>query len=280
MVNADPAIQASGEAAGAGYRASSPAQSQSIFDVNAALTRTLAAADPAFVVWPENEIADADDPLIRPQLAALARELQTYLVVDTVWQAPGSMYDTALLIGPDGQEVGRQAKTAVTAGELVAGFAPGPTTHEVFATPYGRVGLGVCWDRHQTTVTRRLAQQGAQLILMPDDSDFGTAAFPPYHAADSVFRAVENRVAFAVGSVSGPAQVIDPYGRMSARSAINERGAVSGTTFVVDESTLYTRWGDWFGWLLVGAAVLLALWRVRNRRQRTHSPKENISPIG
>src|SRR5690606_13265156 len=176
MANTDPAIQASGEAAGAGYRASTPAQSQAIFDVNAALSRSLAAERPAFIVWPENEIADADDPLIRPQLAALARELQTYLVVDTVWQAPSGMHDTALLIGPDGQELGRQAKIAVTSGELEAGFVAGPPTHQVFTTPYGLVGLGVCWDRHTPTVTRRLAQQGAQLVLMPDDSDFGTAA--------------------------------------------------------------------------------------------------------
>ena len=189
-----------------------------------------------------------------------------YLVVDTVWQAPSGMHDTALLLGPDGQEVGRQAKVAVTSGELAAGFVPGPPVHQVFATPYGRVGLGVCWDRHSTTVTRSLAREGAQLVLMPDDSDFGTAAFPPYHAADSVFRAVENRVAFALGSVSGPAQVIDPYGRMSARSAIDERGAIVGATFVVEGRTLYTRWGDWFGWLTVGAAGLLALRRARAPR--------------
>ncbi len=266
LANTDPAIQASGEAAGAGYRASTPEQSQAIFDVNAALTRSLAAAGPAFIVWPEHEIADADDPLIRPQLAALAREMGAYLVVDTVWQAPSGMHDTALLLGPDGQEVGRQAKVAVTSGELAAGFVPGPPVHQVFATPYGRVGLGVCWDRHSTTVTRSLAREGAQLVLMPDDSDFGTAAFPPYHAADSVFRAVENRVAFALGSVSGPAQVIDPYGRMSARSAIDERGAIVGATFVVEGRTLYTRWGDWFGWLTVGAAGLLALRRARAPR--------------
>ncbi|NTU84273.1 MAG: apolipoprotein N-acyltransferase, partial [Chloroflexales bacterium] len=117
LANTDPAIQASGEGSAAGYRASTPAQSQAIFDVNAALTRSVSTAGPAFVVWPEHEIADIDDPLIRPQLAALARELQAYLVVDTVWQAPTGMHDTALLIGPDGAEVGRQAKVNITDGE-------------------------------------------------------------------------------------------------------------------------------------------------------------------
>lgn len=266
LANTDPVIQASGEGSAAGYRASTPAQSQAIFDVNAALTRSVSATGAAFVVWPEHEIADSDDPLIRPQLAALARELHAYLVVDTVWQAPTGMHDAALLIGPDGEEVGRQAKVNITSGEREAGFQAGPPTHQVFTTPYGRVGLGVCWDRHITTIARQLAQQGAQLVLMPDDSDFGTPWFPPYHAADSVFRAVENRVAFALGSVSGVAQVIDPYGRMSARSSIDTRQVITGTTFVTEERTLYTRWGDWFGWLSVGLAALLVLWRVRAGR--------------
>ncbi|NTV64813.1 MAG: apolipoprotein N-acyltransferase, partial [Oscillochloris sp.] len=93
---------------------------------------------------------------------------------------------------------------------------------------------------------------------------FGTPWFPPYHAADSVFRAVENRVAFALGSVSGVAQVIDPYGRMSARSNIDVRQAISGVTFVTEERPLYTWWGDWFGWLCVAAVGLLAFRRSRS----------------
>lgn len=271
LANTDPAIQASGEADAAGYQASTPAQSQAIFAVNAALTRSARAAAPAFVVWPEHEIAAIDDTLIRPQLATLARELQTYLVVDMVWQTPTGKYDTALLIGPDGTEIGRQAKINITDGERAAGFQAGPSSHQVFTTPYGRVGLGVCWDRHITTITRRLAQQGAQIVLMPDDSDFGTPWFPPYHAADSVFRAVENRVAFALGSVSGIAQVIDPYGRMSAQSSIDTRQVIAGTTFVLDERTLYTRWGDWFGWLTVGIVVILIGLRVLPGRARRSS---------
>ncbi|NTW00928.1 MAG: apolipoprotein N-acyltransferase, partial [Oscillochloris sp.] len=78
------------------------------------------------------------------------------------------------------------------------------------------------------------------------------------------FRAVENRIAFALGSVSGVAQVIDPYGRMSARSGIDARQVISGSTFVSAERPLYTWWGDWFGWLCVGTAGLLAIRRSRS----------------
>ncbi len=51
--------------------------------------------------------------------------------------------------------------------------------------------------------------------------------------------------------------VIDPYGRIVAEGAANERGVIVGETFTVPGQTLYTRWGDWFGWLLVAMLVIL-----------------------
>ena len=104
------------------------------------------------------------------------------------------------------------------------------------------------------------------MVLMPVDDDFyGNRWFPPLHAADSVLRAAENRVAFGLGATSGIAMVIDPYGRITAESAINQRGVVTGEAFTVPERTLYTRLGDWFGWSITGAMVIGLLWQGRGR---------------
>ncbi|MCS6939757.1 MAG: apolipoprotein N-acyltransferase, partial [Roseiflexus sp.] len=235
-----------------GYFADTPEMSQAIFDVNAALTRSIAALRPAFVVWPENEFASADDPAFTTQVGSLAREMNAYIVVDMVWRTSEGMYDAAVMFGPDGVEAGRRAKINVTDEEKTFGFMPGPHDFSVIETPYGSVGLGVCWDRHLTWIVRKLARAGAQIVLMPVDDDFsGNRWFPPLHASDSVFRAVENRVSFGTGATSGVAMVIDPYGRITAESGVNRRGVVTGETFVVSEQTLYTRFGDWFGWLVV-----------------------------
>ncbi|ABU58168.1 apolipoprotein N-acyltransferase [Roseiflexus castenholzii] len=240
-----------------GYYADTPEMSQAIFDVNAALTRSVAALRPAFIVWPENEFASADDPVFTAQVGDLAREMNAYLVADMVWRTSDGMYDTAVMFGPDGAEVGRRAKINVTDGEKEFGFLPGPRDFSVVETPYGQVGLGVCWDRHLPWIVRELASAGAQIVLMPVDDDFsGNRWFPPAHASDTVFRAVENRVAFGLGATSGIAMVIDPYGRITAESDINQRGVVTGETFVVAERTLFTRFGDWFGWLAVLAMVI------------------------
>lgn len=220
-------------------------------DVDGALTRQIAHEHPAFVVWPENEFCDGDDLQFIDPLKGLAQEVNAYVVADVVWHAPTGKHDAALMVGPDGSEVGRRAKINVYSSEAALGFVPGPRTYPVFDTPYGSVGIGVCWDRHRLFIVRELARNGAQIVLMPADDDFeGNGWFPAYHASDTVFRAVENRVTFATGTTSGLSVVVDPYGRIVA-----EGGVISGETFTVPGQTLYTRWGDWFGWLMV--ALLL-----------------------
>ena len=54
-----------------------------------------------------------------------------------------------------------------------------------------------------------------------------------------------------LGTTNGPSIIVDPYGRITAESGINERGVIIGETFTVEGQTLYTRFGDWFGWLIV-----------------------------
>ncbi len=80
------------------------------------------------------------------------------------------------------------------------------------------------------------------------------------HAADSVWRAVESHVTFTIGATRGIAMVIDPYGRITAESAINQRSVV-GETFTVADRTFYTYIGDWFGWVMCGGTLIGLLWR-------------------
>ncbi|MBA4380884.1 MAG: nitrilase, partial [Anaerolinea sp.] len=249
-----------------------------IFDLNAGLTRqaVAAGASPAFVVWPENKFAAADDAVMIGQVGALAQDLNAYVVVNVDERLPPEQYhNTVLLIGPDGQEVGRRAKIYFVGGAH-HGFVVGPRSYPAFDTPYGKVGIGVCYDYHFLDVARGLARSGARILLMPTDDDFdGNAWFPAYHASDGVFRAVENRVAFASGTTSGLSLVVDPYGRIVAEGSVNERGVIAGEVFTVPGQTLYTRWGDWFGWLMVVLLVGAVGWVILGKlmaRSGGHHP--------
>jgi len=264
MVNQDPDIlAASGLSADQfGTAENPPNVSQKIFDLDANLTRSIADQHPDFVVWPENEFANADDAYFMKQLQGLSSEVNSYIVADTVWHADTGMHDTALMVSPAGEEVGRRAKINITDGEYKAGFTPGSRVYPVFETPYGTVGLAVCWDRHRLDIVRELARHGAKIVLMPVDDDFhANTRFPPFHASDGVFRAAENRIAMGLGTTNGLSLIVDPYGRITAEGAINTRDVTVGKTFTVKGQTLYTRWGDWFGWLMVfglGWLVILA----------------------
>ena len=254
MVNQDPDILATSKlpADAFGTVENLPEVSQKIYDLDAELTRSVADRHPDFVVWPENEYADADNATLIQQLKDLSSETGSYLVADVVWHAKTGMHDTAIMVSPSGEEVGRRAKINVTDGEKKAGFVPGPSKYPVFETQFGKVGLAVCWDRHRTGITRALARNGADIVLMPVDDDFhADTRFPPFHASDGVFRAAENRVAMGLGTTSGLSLVVDPYGRITAEGAVNQRGVITGQTFTAEGRTLYTRFGDWFGWLMV-----------------------------
>jgi apolipoprotein N-acyltransferase len=256
----------SGQGEFAGTLVQSPEVSQAIFDADAELTRQAAAEQPAYIVWSENEFTNADDPQFMDQLSALADETTAYFTVDTAWNAPTGLHDTAVLVGPDGNEIGRRAKINLVSGEINAGFTPGPREFPVFDTPNAKVGISICWDVHRLWIIRELARADAELILLPMDNDFnGVATFPPFHAADAVFRATENHLAFGLGTVNGLSMVIDPYGRITAEGKVNEKGVTIGETFVVNDQTLYTRFGDWFGWMMVAVLAALVFIAIRQK---------------
>ncbi|MDM8518550.1 nitrilase-related carbon-nitrogen hydrolase [Anaerolineales bacterium HSG6] len=274
MSGADPAILAQGgelfQAGIEGPYADTPEMSQALFDVNVDLTRQAtfeSPESPAFVVWSENEFADADDAQFMGQLSDLARETGAYIMADTIWRSPTGIHDTALLMGANGTEAGRWAKIHLFPSEADYGLSAGKPTFHTIETPYGNVGGGVCYDYHYLDVVRGLAQNGAQIVLMPTDDNFnGTPWFPPFHASDAVFRATEHRLAFATGTVNGLGVVVDPYGRITAEGKTNERGVATGKTFTVSGQTFYTRFGDWFGWLMVGILVVL-VWSSKLKRK-------------
>ncbi len=273
MVNQDPQIQNLGgrTSAGDGYLADTPEMSQAIFERNADLSRQAAqASSPAFIVWGENEFADYGDRRMMDRLKQLAASLDAYVAADVTWRSDRGLHDTALLVGPDGGEIGKTAKIKLTDGEKAYGFVPGNEWGAVYETEYGTVGLAVCWDRHAVGVIRALARSGAGLVLVPVDDDFnGNSVFPRYAASDSVFRAVENRVGMIVGTTSGMSQIISPFGEMNARSEINKQGFTAGETFLYEgPGTLYNRWGDWFALLM--AAGLAAMLPAAFRRSGTN----------
>ncbi len=93
--------------------------------------------------------------------AELARELDVYVVAGIAESEGVHLYDTAVLVGPEGF-IGSYRKTHLWNREKLI-FTPG-TSYPVFETRIGRIGLLVCWDIWFPEVPRILAAQGADVI--------------------------------------------------------------------------------------------------------------------
>jgi predicted amidohydrolase len=89
-----------------------------------------------------------------------------YLVAGLVERENHLIYNTAVLIAPDGKLVGKYRKVCLPRAEIEAGITPG-TEYPVFQTSFGKVGLMICYDGFFPEPARQLSIHGAEVIAFP-----------------------------------------------------------------------------------------------------------------
>jgi predicted amidohydrolase len=139
------------------------------------------------------------------RLREVAKQLDLYLCVGFSELDNDQLYNTALLIGPDGKTVGKYRKT-----HGVEQFYEIGDGLPVFETRYGKVGIMICYDRQLPETARTLAAKGAELILVPSNGMWGRM-----NDAMLRTRCYENGV-FLVFAHPRDGLVIDPGGRVIA----------------------------------------------------------------
>jgi predicted amidohydrolase len=127
---------------------------------------------------------------------------------------PGDVYNSALLIGPDGL-VGVYSKTHVAAfavdGKVAAEkawWAPG-TELPVFETPLGSIGIEICYDNSFPEVARTLTLKGAELIV---NISAALCGFEDHWTSSLYVRSTENAVWFLHVSVVGRQRDFEYFG--------------------------------------------------------------------
>ena len=96
----------------------------------------------------------------------LAKKHDLYLVVGLLERDEHLVFNVAVLIGPDGEVVGKYRKVTLPRGEIESGIAPGDQ-YPVFKTRFGKVGMMVCYDGFFPEVARHLSNGGAEVIAWP-----------------------------------------------------------------------------------------------------------------
>lgn len=141
--------------------------------------------------------------------------------------------------------------------EGVRTFTAGPGRPPPIETPAGRAGLLVCNEAMLPEVARARVLDGAELLVNPsNDSWIRGRAFAEHMLAVVGLRAVEQRRYLVRASTAGPSAVVDPWGRVGARSAAGERTIVRGRVAPMGITSFYGRFGDAFASLCVVAVLV------------------------
>lgn len=122
--------------------------------------------------------------------AAACRARDLYAVVGLLERADGRLFNTAVLIGPEGL-IGRYRKAHRPYLGVDRFTAPGDTGFPVFETAIGRIGMLICYDLRFPEAARVLALRGADLVAVPTNWPEGSEIVP---IAVAPTRAMENRV--------------------------------------------------------------------------------------
>ena len=147
-------------------------------------------------------------------------------------------------------------------------FSPG-TGSGLLPTRAGPAGVLVCNEALLPHLAgERMAEGAAYLVNPSNDSWVSDAGFAEHQLQLAALRAVEQRTYLVRVSDSGPSAVIDPFGRVVARSQPGARDVVLASLAPGGTRSLYGRIGDSFGAACLAIAVAAAARRsVADRRR-------------
>ncbi|MCL7486979.1 MAG: apolipoprotein N-acyltransferase [Desulfobulbaceae bacterium] len=191
-------------------------------------------------------------------------------------------FNSALLIDPDGEVTGRYDKQhLVPFGEYVPlrRFLPflEPLVESVGNFSFGssaaplsmgaaRLGILICYESIFPALAREEAAAGANVLVnVTNDAWYGRSSAPYQSFAMAVLRAVETRRSLVRAANTGISGFVHPSGRIVKKSPIFEPLALSSAVPVLEERTIFMR----FGYLFAPACLFLfpLLLFLRRRQQ-------------
>lgn len=244
-------------------------------------------------IWPEaaTPFLFEREPVYQQRIFQIVQQMNAPLVFGSPalrYAEDGKPYllNSAFLVTPSGEITGRYDKRhLVPFGEyiplrsvlfflekLVVGigdFAPGTGPMTLFLPGMGdrsgiRFGVAICYEVIFPDLVRRMANEGANLLLtITNDAWFGKSVAPYQHFGMVALRAVENRLAFARAANTGISGFIAPSGQILATTPIFTEQVIRGQLPLRTSATFYSQYGDVFSWscVIIAALSLGVAWR-------------------
>ncbi len=240
---------------------------------------TLSNLAPApIVIWPElpAPLYYYSDPDVHRDAVNIARTHGYFLFETVAYTADNHPLNSAVLLGPDGNEIGRYDKIdLVPFGEYVppvfsfvnrvtqeAGdFVPGEAI-KVLPAGAQKLGVFICYEAAFPDLVRQFVAAGADVLVnLSNDGYFGHTPARAQHLLIARMRAVENRRFLIRSTNDGLSAVVDPAGKIVQHLPAFRQMAEIIRYANIRETTFYTIGGDWFAWGCLVVSVGLCLWQ-------------------
>jgi apolipoprotein N-acyltransferase len=264
------------------------------------------------LIWPEAAIPGMlrYNKAIRDPILQLARSHKIWIIVGSDDAEPrrnsanpndADYFNSSFLISPEGEIVNRYRKrNLVIFGEYVpfehslpfikwltpitGSFTPGDKAVPFQMGPV-KTSVLICFEDNFPHLVREYAGDDTDfLINLTNNGWFGESAAQWQHAANAIFRAIENGLPLVRCTNNGLTCWVDAQGRI--REIFRDsRGTIYGAGFLPAKiplldpgekrsATFYNRHGDWFGWTCVAWSLVIGF-RVWLGRRRAESARED-----
>lgn len=263
-----------------------PTRASVIFRQYLEMTRRAIGNGAQVVLWPESSTPfffEEDRPGAE-MVRAIARESKVPILFgsDQIDRSatPARYYNSAFVLRSDGSTGGVYRKMhLVPFGEYVplknllffasrlvenvSDFSAGDAA--VLLPVRGHlVSTAICYEIVYPNLVRQAASSSELITTITNDAWFGRTSAPYQHFAQASMRAIENGRYLVRSANTGISGIVDPYGRVRARTNVFEPAVVVGEARFIRTQTVYARVGDVFA--NVSALVTLAgLLLVRRR---------------
>jgi apolipoprotein N-acyltransferase len=260
-------------------------------------SRRLEQAGAQLTVWSEGSYPVAlprdfstDLPPESPAMIRRGLAVPLVLGADTVQSADSNPFNSALLLDQNGRVAGRYDKVRLLAfGEYIPGVDLFPWLRDLLPPGSGKFSAGagpgvmslrgpdgqtwrlgplICYEDLLAGFIHDVGDLHPDLLVnLTVDSWYGARSEPWQHLALSVFSTIELRVALVRSVNSGISAMVDPNGRLIAKTyAVDPYrhphaadGIVVSAPKMSGGNTLFVAWGDWFPYLCAVATAIIAI---------------------
>lgn len=194
---------------------------------------TLAFPKNAEIIPSKSSLVDADKHPSTYMLITTAKELGIYIIGGSIPEQgdDGKVYNTCIVVDPQGEILLKHRKVHLFDIDVPGGikFKESDTLSagnclSSFDTPYGKIGVGICYDIRFPEYAMALRQQGCFLIVYP--GAFNMTTGPAHWELLQRARALDNQMFIATVSPArdetasyrawGHSTVINPWGEVIA----------------------------------------------------------------